>query len=242
MGVEGSYERFEISEATFPNFIEQAMDESWTGFSLTMPLKEAAFSSSFPCDERTERIHSANTLIHNGRTFVATSTDILAFDRLLAQVTFSRVAIIGSGGTARAAIGALSNLTDEVTVIQRSDRRNELTLKAAGGAKVNFSAMDTRIESFDLVISTTPAGASDQLAESLLQAHGDGGGTLIEALYKPSPTELSKTWKKRGGVVFDGLDLLAEQALDQIRLMTSLSFDYTSMRTALLGELRSTSH
>ena len=103
LGVEGSYERFEISEATFPNFIEQAMDESWTGFSLTMPLKEAAFSSSFPCDERTERIHSANTLIHNGRTFVATSTDILAFDRLLAQVTFSRVAIIGSGGTARTA-------------------------------------------------------------------------------------------------------------------------------------------
>jgi shikimate dehydrogenase len=57
-------------------------------------------------------------------------------------------------------------------------------------------------------------------------------------LYKPSPTKLSEAWLKHGGNVINGLDLLVEQALDQIHLMTGASFDYAWMRTALLEEVR----
>ena len=238
LGVDGVYDRHEVTEETFPKFIAEALNGSWTGFSLTMPLKEVAFTSGFECDSRAVRIQSANTLIRMGDSFLATSTDVLAFDRLLGGRDFSRVAVIGSGGTARAALGALDLLTDHVTVIQRSSHRNELLRSAVAHCALEFRGMETVLDAFDLVISTVPAGASDNLAEQIRLSASQIEGTLIEVLYKPSPTALSKVWGEKGGAVLDGLDLLVEQALDQIRLMTSSSFDYAQMRESLLAYVK----
>jgi shikimate dehydrogenase len=61
---------------------------------------------------------------------------------------------------------------------------------------------------------------------------------LIEALYDPLPTPLLHRWKELGGTSLDGLDLLVEQALDQIRLMSGQHFDYAQMRVQLLETVR----
>jgi len=238
LDVDGSYERYDVTEDSFPSFIARALEETWTGFSLTMPLKEVAFTSGFECDPRATRIRSANTLIRMSDTFLATSTDVLAFDRLLSGREFSRVAVIGSGGTARAALGALDSLTDRVTVIQRSSHRNELLQSAVEHCVLEFGAMDTPLDGFDLVVSTTPTGVSDIFAAALLHSASEIEGILVEVLYKPAPTALAKVWREKGGFVLDGVDLLVEQALDQIRLMTGRSFDYSSMRESLLAIVR----
>ena len=235
LGLDGFYEKFEIEVLDFPQFIDQALEDNWTGFSLTMPLKEIAFESSFECDARSKMIYSANTLIRFGDTFKATSTDVSAFDRLLERISYSKVAVIGGGGTARAALGALDGLVETVSVVQRSSKRNELLSSCLTASKIEFLSYESNLSDFDLVISTTPQGASDRFAHSIPQ----NPGILIEALYKPLPTVLSAAWKAQGGVVVDGLDLLVEQALDQISLFTNVSFDYTSMRELLLAEVRS---
>ena len=85
---------------------------------------------------------------------------------------------------------------------------------------------------FGVANDMLPAGVTDLLADSLTEANG----TLIEALYKPWPTALSAKWQDLGGNVKHGLDLLVEQALDQIQLMTGKSFDYAQMRATLLSD------
>lgn len=234
LGIVGSYERFDVSAEEFPSFLDFHSGDGFTGFSLTMPLKEAALKMGFEVDARAIKISSANTLIHQGSSYRVLSTDVMAFDRLLAPLSFSTVAIIGGGGTARAALGALDSLVDEITMIQRDDSRNSLLQKCVEVSSLKFEKSGLSLEGFDLVISTTPKGASD-LYSRLIPEHPH---ILIESLYDPSPTVLSAAWSAGGGEVIDGLDLLVEQALDQIHLMTNQSFDYTSMRTTLLAELR----
>ena len=233
LGVEGQYEKFDVNAEQIAEFLTSKRLDDWTGFSLTMPLKEVVLGLGFDVDVRARKIHSVNTLLRVGNSYKALSTDVLAFDRILDGIEFNKVAIIGGGGTARAALGALDGRIGEVTLLQRSAKRNDVLTRCVDTTKLDFCSMQTSLESFDLVISTTPSGASDILAPSIPKSPG----TLIEALYKPWPTLISQTWTSSGGRVIHGLDLLVEQALDQVQLMTSRSFDYTSMRKTLLADV-----
>jgi shikimate dehydrogenase len=234
LGIEGSYERFDVGVDQFEEFIESSLSQSWTGFSMTMPLKESAFKYDFDVDSRSSKIQSANTLIREGSSYRVLSTDVSAFDRILTGITFSEVLLIGGGGTARAALGALDGLVEKITIVQRSDARNNQLKACVDSSELNFVDFSHQLNAYDLVISTTPQGVSDIFAERV----NSDVKTLIEVLYKPSPTKLSEAWLKHGGNVINGLDLLVEQALDQIHLMTGASFDYAWMRTALLEEVR----
>jgi shikimate dehydrogenase len=67
-----------------------------------------------------------------------------------------------------------------------------------------------------LVIATTPAGATDELAAAVPEAPG----TLFDVLYEPWPTPLAAAWSARGGTLLGGLDLLVHQAVLQVEQMT----------------------
>ena len=235
LGIDGDYTRIELDFPNFPNFLSGAMREEWTGFSLTMPLKEASFlpELDISLDPRAQKISSVNTLIKFGKSFRGISTDVLAFDRFLSSLTFSNVAIIGAGGTARAALGALDGMVEHVNILRRTTSRDGALEKCVDSTSLRFRPMNSVLSQFDLVISTTPAGVTDSLAHAMTAANG----TLIEVLYNPWPTQLSAKWISLGGSVKHGLDLLVEQALDQIQLMTGASFDYATMRATLLEEV-----
>ncbi|MFE0011930.1 shikimate dehydrogenase, partial [Streptomyces erythrochromogenes] len=70
-----------------------------------------------------------------------------------------------------------------------------------------------------LVIATTPAGATDELAAAV----PDTPGTLFDVLYEPWPTALAAAWSQRGGNLLGGLDLLVHQAVLQVEQMTGRS-------------------
>ena len=105
--------------------------------------------------------------------------------------------------------------------------------KAAPKLKINFLEMSAPIDSYDLVIQTTPAGAYDSFAEQVTNP----AGTLIEALYKPFPTPLVTKFLDKSREVISGKELLVEQALFQIELFTGAKVDFNQMRTALLAEI-----
>ena len=237
---EGEYEAIEVSSLELNSFLTAELhtemsavgdDRAHRGFNLTMPLKESIFEfdrCSF--DSVSARIKSANTIIREGASFLATSTDTTAIARLLEGCDVTRVAIIGGGGTARAAVGAISNRTKEIDILLRTQSRIDALAQIAPQAALKSLPMDSDLSGYDLVINTTPAGVADHLSREI----GNGGGVLLESLYKPWPTELSFAWRELGGRVINGLDLLVEQALDAIALMTEVSFDYSPMRQELL--------
>lgn len=232
LGLNGDYSAIEINESNFAEFFAKEQSSDWNGFSLTMPLKEVAFLFCSQISEFALRTNSANTLINNSGVWSATSTDYLAFENLLVVDPSAAVAIIGGGGTARAAAGALNSRLEKLDVLLRNTQRVSALQKAAPDLEINVKSMDSNLSGYDLVIQTTPAGAFDQYV-----AGATIKGTLMECIYNPWPTQLVTSALANGNKVISGAELLVEQALFQIQLFTGMDFDFPKMRATLLNYL-----
>jgi shikimate dehydrogenase len=233
--ISGEYQAIEVDENTFPTFFAENSEANWNGFSLTMPLKEVVLQASNQVDDRARRINSANTLYRLGDGWAVTSTDYSAFENLLSVDANANVAIIGGGGTARAAIGSLNSKMKSVDVLLRNPARVQAMSTAAPDIKVKQCEMGTSLDSYDLIIQTTPSGAFDQYVTNL----NSTTGVLLECLYKPWPTRLASRFAELGGTVISGKELLVEQALFQIELFTQMKIDFAQMRQALLAHISS---
>lgn len=229
LGVKGTYEAIELNESEFPLFFHQARNDGWSGFSLTMPLKERVNTAGIEIDPLARKINSVNTLYWRENGWMGSSTDYSAFRRIFSTISYSSVCVIGGGATARAALAALDGTVASVSVALRDAKKIEGLQTTVGETLLKSEPFDLKFDSFDLVISTVPAGATDGLAHRLTRVQG----TLFDVLYNPWPTRLAANWHQLGGRVINGLDLLVEQAIDQISLMTGREFSLEQMRNCL---------
>jgi shikimate dehydrogenase len=234
LGVAGHYEAIEVTSENLEEFISN-VDESWTGFSLTMPLKEKILSIADNVDPLALKIRSANTLVPYVGGWRALSTDVNGFAESLASAgvaDFERVTILGSGATARAAAAYCDGPGRQIIVIHRNPER-ELSMRATTThSQLEFRDWGSDLEAGDLLINTTPACVADSYTEKL---EGVIGGIYFEALYQPWPTRLLAKWRASDGFAIDGLDLLVHQGIDQVEIMTGQKI----LRAELAPVLRS---
>jgi 3-dehydroquinate dehydratase type I len=137
------------------------------GLSVTAPFKEDAliFAQSLGADIRANarEAGAVNTLVRIGGRIVADNTDVDGFQQLIAKATARTAAVIGAGGTARAALVALRRAGIECTVFNRTvDKLNARPLD-------QFASWRG-----DLVINTLPRNVAVTLPNA---------GTIIEAAY-----------------------------------------------------------
>ena len=119
----------------------------------------------------------------------------------------------------------------EVDVLLRSDFRLPALKRAGDVLKVNAVQMNSDLNRYDLVISTTPVGANDELARPIKSVRG----IFFDVLYKPIESELAKAWTLAGGSTINGLNLLVEQAIFQIEIFSKVHFEHSKMRELLLS-------
>ncbi|MFF1414642.1 shikimate dehydrogenase [Streptomyces sp. NPDC058289] len=240
---ERSYDRFEIDEAALLGFMAQLGPE-WAGLSLTMPLKRAIIPLLDEISDTAASVETVNTVVftEDGRT-VGDNTDIPGLLAALSEQGVEKVesaAVLGAGATASSALAALARIcTGPVTAYVRSEAR-AAEMREWGerlGVDVRTADWSRAAEALaaPLVIATTPAGATDELAGSVPAA----AGTLFDVLYDPWPTPLAAAWTQRGGKLLGGLDLLVHQAVLQVELMTGCpTAPLAAMRAAGEAALR----
>jgi len=137
------------------------------GLSVTAPFKEDAltFAESAGADIRTNarEAGAVNTLVRIGGRIVADNTDVDGFESLIKRTNARTAAIVGAGGTARAALVALRRSGIEFTVFNRTP------------GKLDALPLD-RLSAFrgDLVINTLPRNVAVTLPIA---------GNIIEAAY-----------------------------------------------------------
>jgi len=234
LGISGSYEAIDVPSGTLSNFF-LAHESDFDYFSLTMPLKEEVRTLNVTCDELSLRIGSINTLIKRDGRWLGTSTDGSGFLAALSSQgysKFSHALILGAGGTARAVAGALDGNVETLTVMGRTSTRRDALERCVETSSFNYLSWisDPNINSYDLIINTTPAGAADLLAENL---PSKVSGLLFDVIYKPWPTVLASAWSDRSGRVINGKELLLWQGLDQLALVLSQKIDRDSLSTQL---------
>jgi len=219
------YERYEVNEEELPGFVA-GCDTSWRGLSLTMPLKVVAMQLGEP-DEVASLVGAANTLVFDGSTRRVHNTDVgglvAAVQRVL-PATPDRVTILGSGATARSALVSAARLgASRVTVVARDTGKGQALrpLAEACGVELSVASWADELRAADLVVSAVTAGAADARSEEI----SDSAPVIFDAIYDPWPTPLAEAAGRAGRTVLNGLDLLTEQAVLQIELMTGHRVD-----------------
>jgi shikimate-5-dehydrogenase len=232
-----AYAAYEVDEDGLAGFVA-GLGPEWAGLSMTMPLKHAALRVADEVGEAAELLGAANTLVlHGGRRRVE-NTDAPGLLDALAEAgvkAADRVAIVGSGGTARAALYAAAVLgAAQIHVYtRRPAAAAELTPVADRlGVPVTGAAWTdpAPAETADVVFSTVPAGAADDFARAV---RWRPDATVFDVLYADWPTRLAVTAADAGCRVLSGLDLLLAQAVRQFELFTGVPAPTGAMRTAL---------
>ena len=102
-----TYDRIECTAEELPALVA-GLGPEWVGLSVTMPAKFAALRVAEERTSRAELVGSANTLVRTSRGWRADNTDIdgIAGALTAAGVAVNRAIVLGSGGTAPAAVAA----------------------------------------------------------------------------------------------------------------------------------------
>lgn len=230
LGLHGwRYEAHECVEVGLAPFVA-GLDPEWAGLSLTMPLKRVALEVADRVAPGAAAIGAANTLVRRGAAWEAHNTDVAGIVAALGSSSYGRAVVLGAGGTAQAALAALTELgvTDVTVLVRSADRAVELrtTADRLGAQPVIREGLGS-FDGADVVISTLPAGAADALAGVR------SGATVLDVVYAPWPTPFAAAAEAAGARVVSGLEMLLHQAAAQVELMTGLPGPVPVMRDAL---------
>jgi shikimate dehydrogenase len=218
-----------VSAEALPAFVA-ALDESWAGLSLTMPLKQAVLPLLGSVSELAAAVTAANTVVWRGGVLHGENTDVGGIVTALAEAgvtAVSQAVVLGGGATARSALAALAQLgCDRPTLVVRSSPDETLAAAERLGVVPSVVAWSPDVlADCELLVSTLPSGAADRFAPYVADVPA-----LLDVVYDPWPTALAAGCR---GTVVSGAAMLLHQAAEQVALMTGREAPLAAMRAAL---------
>lgn len=230
------YTRIRCAAEDLPSIVGGA-DETFAGFSVTMPGKFAALEFADEATQRAQAIGSANTLTRIDGGWRADNTDCEgiagALGELVGTKPIERAVVVGAGGTARPALWALAQAgAGHVTVVNRSDRSAEVAPLLEGtGTDFDFVPLDRDLTELamaaDLIVSTVPSAGLEGKVKQL------GHAPVLDVIYDPWPTPLATRAASNGHLTVGGLVMLAHQSYSQFEQFTGVEAPRSAMRAAL---------
>lgn len=230
LGADIDYRLIEVAPADLADFVAQIRAErDWAGISVTMPHKASMLALVDARDGDVQRTGALNTVLvdpADGR-LLGRNTDIIGIVHALRHAGAASVqhaALIGGGGTARAALAALKQLDcrrADVYLRDPAKGADLARLAAVLGLGLTLRPFADAADpvngagAAELVISTLPPGAADPLAEAF-RGTGRASNLLLDVAYDPWPSQLAQVWSDSGGVVVSGLEMLLYQAVAQV--------------------------
>ncbi len=191
------------------------------GLSVTHPWKFAALALAVRASRVAEAAGCANTLTTEADGWVAENTDVAAVARRLRELRSSRVwdgarlTILGSGGSARAALVAARLIGCAADLAARRRAPAERLAREFGAELVGPAPAQPA----SLVIHATPAGREEAPALELPWHAFVGPSTyVLDFVYRPAFPFLAREVQARGGRYEDGLRLLVYQAAESYAL------------------------
>lgn len=223
-GLDGDYEAVSTGPGQFAGVVDRLRSGELDGVNVTMPLKLLATEQSEILTPEAERSGSTNTLRCQEGVIEGHSTDVVAFQDLFAGSDNRTLLILGSGGSARAALAAWPH-----------DRAHVSTRRPDGADILNDDRI-ARVAWGDplpgaVVVNATPIGmAGEELSPGLVEE----ASLLIDLPYGSETTPAVARGQADGIKVVDGIEFLARQAAASFLWWTGIAVDFG----VLLAEAR----
>jgi 3-dehydroquinate dehydratase/shikimate dehydrogenase len=222
-GIDAVYVPLEASDAD--DFLAFADAMPVAGASVTIPFKVDVMGKVLEVDRDGQTVGAVNTLRRSNGGWAATNTDMGGFLAPLARqaqhhgwsITGARVAVLGAGGAARAAVAGLLGAGARVTV---HARRIEQARVVATGLGASVGEWPPAAGSWDVLVNCTPLGGLHQPESSPLPGGPFEGRLVYDLIYSPRETRLLSEAAAAGCEVLGGLEMLVAQAEQQFAWWT----------------------
>jgi len=224
-------------------FVRAMAPLAGSGYSVTIPHKQAVMAAADVIEPVAQRIGAVNTLHRRpDGTLFATNTDwtagMAAIEAVVGQgwLRGKRALMVGAGGVGRAMAFGLTQRGAEVTL---TDVNAEAALSLAGeiGAQ---TCPTTAIpdQPCDILLNGTPVGMHPQTDASPVPAEVLHEGLVVyDAVYNPMETRLLRAAKAAGCRVAPGIDHFVRQAVEQFELWTGQAAPAERMREVVVKAL-----
>ena len=213
LGLPAAYVPLRCSEEDLPG-IMAALTRAGGGGNVTVPHKGVAARSVDVCLEQAQLLGACNTFWADDRGSVGENTDvagvIAALDLLDAPPGGWLIA--GTGGGARAVVGAARTRAVGIAVVSRAAERRKRFLEWARGIGVE----ETTADGCKVVINTTPLGlASGQPLP--LEQPPHGASVALDLVYARGETAWVRAMRAAGLRACDGRTMLVAQGAAAFR-------------------------
>ena len=244
-GINGVYLPLEVRDVK--TFVQRMvhprtreLDWNLRGLSVTAPHKSAVMESLDWIEPDAKEIGAVNTIVVDDDNLRGYNTDAAGFIEPLLNVidslSGSRVAVIGAGGAARAAVWALLRQQASVTLFAR-----DVTKARALGQLFDVSYEPLSSASFagyDVVINATPLGSGELIDQVPATANQLNGARFVyDLVYNPIETRFLQEAGKAGCKTIRGLEMLIAQAKNQFELWTGQTPSLNVMSDAAVTAL-----
>jgi len=219
-----------------------------SGFSITIPHKQAILPLVDRMDRAVRAAGAANTVrVRKGR-WEAINTDVEGITTPLRETlrlgqdgvlpSSFRGVIVGNGGAARAAAAALRSLRcRRVWVAGRNPARVRRLARETGAAPLSLQQLAAH--RFDLLIHATSVGMWPHSGDCLLQPEQVNAETVFDLVYNPLDTALLQIARQRGSRTIPGLEMFLAQAARQFEFWTGQEAPRRLMRRVAAQEILS---
>ncbi len=245
--VNGVYLPFEVRDVAsfFKRMVHprsREIDWNLRGLSITAPHKSTAMEYLDWVEPAASEIGAVNTVVVGADTLLGYNTDaegmIEPLNKMVGDLSGLRVAVIGAGGAASAAVWALQQKNADVTLFVRDQAKGS---RLAERFQVSCLPLSHALLSdYAVVINATPLGSrGPAINETPAMAEQLRGARLVyDLVYNPIDTRFLREARKAGCETLGGLEMLVAQARRQFKLWTGKTANPAVMHAAASNALQ----
>jgi 3-dehydroquinate dehydratase/shikimate dehydrogenase len=248
--IDGVYLPFEVGDVVsfFKRMVHpgtREIDWNLRGLSITAPHKLTVMDCLDWIEPIAKDIGAVNTVVVEADRLLGYNTDaaglIAPLIRKLGSLEGLRVAVIGAGGAASAAVFGLEDAKAKVTIFARNMEKGKQLAERFNVSCESLSSAS--FAEYDVVINSTPLGSvGETMSKTPCRPEQLAKASLVyDLVYNPTETRLLRDARTAGCGTLGGLEMLVAQACRQFKLWTGESATPTVMHAAAAGALRASS-
>ena len=255
LGMDSEYLTLDTEQEDLVTRIKQLKSQGYGGFNVTIPLKVPITLFLDECDVSADIAGCANTVkIMPDKSLYGYNTDIYGFVAAIPEETKNRiknasVAILGTGGAARAAAIGLCQLgVKQINFYARNiiNASGVVNFLREQYPQVKFELYQNQslktLKDVMLLVNSTPVGMRGKamgvapIEEGVLKTLPKNA-SVYDIVYNPLKTELLKLAQNNGYKTITGLDMFVHQGAKAFEIWTGQKPKIEVMKMAVLEHL-----
>ena len=223
------YLAFAVRERDVGQAVQSLRALSFRGTNVTIPHKLSVMQHLDHVHEAAENIGAVNCILNDNGVLTGYNTDRTGFVKPLTDrgtgIDGNRAPIIGAGGAARAVVsGLVEQGIASLLILNRTVRKGKditdwcsgkLQFKDIGYGGQPSTLEQHVLDSFDLIVNTTPVGMHPETDASplptVLDFHNEQ--FVYDLIYNPAESRLLSHAASGGAVTINGFEMLIIQGL-----------------------------